>query len=518
MSRQALAILFSIVCLFFFTLTVPAVAELIPVESRIRVSYDSVEMQTPDARTGLLGFQYLANLHPNWYAGVGGYGSVKGDHGGFFTAGLTGGVQKKLFSELWLDAGLYVGAGGGGGTSQTEGLILRPYVGLFYDFKAVQLGLEYSRFNFHKSDTSSNSAALTIDIPFTNYFANGHDEVAASDFNKLDYGTDQTPGFAQQEILLKLSTYNPTTSIYNSSGGSSDARLNLIGVQFRHFLNTNSYALAEAAGAYGGTAGGYAEFLVGGGYRFPLTPSKKFRLNLNLALGFLAAGNVDIGGGALARGEAGLEYRFSPNLFMALNGGYIDNFSGSFAATILSGEFGISFETLGSGYGFNRPPDEEKDKLSWNLWRVRASHLTYTAPENSSTGNDDRALQLIGLKIDHFLNDRFYLSGQAASAYSGNTGGYVVGLVGVGIQSDYLRGEGFRLFGELLAGAAAGGGIDVGDGAVVQPMAGLEFNFNDTISLQTMFGMIKAINGNLESPVVDISLTWSFGTLSREIH
>ena len=48
-------------------------------------------------------------------------------------------------------------------------------------------------------------------------------------------------------------------------------------------------------------------------------------------------------------------------------------------------------------------------------------------------------------------------------------------------------------------------------------MAGLEYNFNDTFSLQAMAGMVKAIDGNLDSPIFDISLTWRFASLGREI-
>lgn len=503
------------VCLFTGFLAAPANAELKPVESRFRFSYDTVEMPAPDVRMGLIGFHYLVDIHPNWYVGIGGYGSVKGDRGGFLTGGLTAGVQKQLVSELWFDAGLYIGAGGGGGAPQGDGLMLRPYAGLLYDFSTIKLGIAYSRIDFPETDITSNNVAISLDLPFTSYVSNGHNGSAASALAKLNAGPNQDLGFAQQEFLFKLSAYYPTDSAYNTGGVKSDERMDLIGVQFRHFLNTNAYALAGVMGAFGGNADGYAEVLFGGGYRLPLTSDRKLRLNLNLALGAGGGGKVDSGGGALARGEAGLEYRFSPDVFLAINGGYIDSFAGSFAATIISGEIGISLETLGSGFG--TMPIAENDKLSWNRWRLRASHLTYAAPERKATTNDDKALHLIGVKIDHFINDQLYLSGQAASSYAGSAGGYAVGLVGLGIQTDLLRDTGFRLFGELLAGAAGGGGIDVGAGSLWQPMAGLEYNFNEAISLQAMAGMVKAINGNLDSPVFDISLTWRFATLGREI-
>ena len=494
---------------------IPANAELRPIDSRIRFSYETVEMPAPDARMGLLGFHLLVDLHPNWYAGIGGYGSVKGDRGGFLTGGLTGGVQKKLISDLWFDAGLFVGAGGGGSAPQGDGLMLRPYAGLRYDFSSVNLGLSYSRIVFPDTDIASDNIAFFLDIPFMSYISNGKNDLASSALDHLDIESDQVLGFARQEYLFKLSAYYPTDSVYNTGGIKSEERMDLIGVQFRHFLSSNAYALAGVMGAFGGNADGYAEIMFGGGYRLPLTPGKKLRLNLEVSLGAGGGGQVDVSGGALAKGEAGLEFRFSPDVFLALNGGYIDSITGSFEAKIISGEIGFTLDNLGSGFGTK--PILESDTLRWNYWRIRTSLLTYSSPERKGTSDDDKALQLIGLKIDHFLDDYFYISGQASASYSGTAGGYAAGLIGLGLQSDPLRDTNFRIFAELLAGAAGGGGIDVGAGSIWQSMAGLEYNFNETFSIQTMAGMVKAIDGNLSSPVYDLSLSWRFTTLGRKI-
>ena len=514
MHRYNLPILFMAAYVITCFSVIPANAELKPIDSRVRFSYETVEMPAPDARMGLLGFHYLVDLHPNWYAGIGGYGSVTGDRGGFLTGGLTGGLQAKLVSNLWFDAGLFVGAGGGGGAPQGDGFMLRPHAGLRYDFKAVKLGLAYSRVVFPDTDISSDNIAVLIDLPFTSYISTGNNDLASSALDHLNTTSDPALGFARQEYLLKLSAYYPTDSVYNTSGVKSDERMDLIGVQFRHLLSKNTYALAGVMGAFGGAAG-YAEILFGGGYRLSLTPGDKLRLNLNLALGAGGGGQVDSSGGALARGEAGLEYRFSPSVFVAVNGGYIDSISGSFAATILSGEIGFTMDNLGSGFGTN--PIHETDTLRWNDWRTRVSHITYSNPERKETAYDDKALQLIGLKIDYFIDDYVYISGQASASYAGTAGGYAAGMAGLGLQSDPLRDTDFKLFAELLAGAGGGGGIDVGAGSLWQPMVGLEYNFNDTFSLQAMAGLIKAINGNLSTPVYDVSLTWSFSTLGRKI-
>ncbi len=145
--RCGLGILIAI-ALVLELLAAPAAAELIPVHSRLRLTYDTVDMPTPDDDMGLVGFHYLVDFRPGWYAGIGGFGSVSGDRGGFLTGGLTGGYQKKLMEDLRLDVGLFIGGGGGGGAPQGDGLMLRPYAGLVFDLDPVRLGVGYSGVDF----------------------------------------------------------------------------------------------------------------------------------------------------------------------------------------------------------------------------------------------------------------------------------------------------------------------------------------------------------------------------------
>ena len=103
-------------------------------------------------------------LNPWLYGGMTLYGAASGRRGGFFTGGYTLGIESHLTDKLFLDAGGYVGAGGGGAAAQGGGLMIRPHIGLKYDFSWSLLGLNYLS-RFPKRRYFSDAIALSIDIP-----------------------------------------------------------------------------------------------------------------------------------------------------------------------------------------------------------------------------------------------------------------------------------------------------------------------------------------------------------------
>jgi hypothetical protein len=99
------------------------------------------------------------------------------------------------------------------------------------------------------------------------------------------------------------------------------------------------------------------------------------------------------------------------------------------------------------------------------------------------------------------------------SAYQGGAGAYTAGLFGVGGQWRFE--PGLLAGAELLAGAAGGGGVDTGGGAIVKPMAYVGAQLTKPLSLRLGAGWIKAFNGELSSPVVDLTLTFAFDVAGR---
>lgn len=83
----------------------------------LRMSYEVFDIG-PSETIGLAGVHYLVNVHPDWYVSASGFGALAGERGGFFTGGFTVGTGKRFASKWLLDAGLFVGGGGGGSAPQ----------------------------------------------------------------------------------------------------------------------------------------------------------------------------------------------------------------------------------------------------------------------------------------------------------------------------------------------------------------------------------------------------------------
>lgn len=477
--------------------------------NHLRLSFESVDMPSPDDRMGLLGFSYLTELNSSWSLGISGYGSVSGDRGGFFTGGFSGGFKQRLIEDLWLDTGLFAGGGGGGGAAQGGGLMLRAHAGLIYDFDSFSIGAAFSSIDFPNGDIESQHLALTLDIPFTTVWADqttADSPLTAANVSKF---IEKSLQVVHQELLLKSRVYLFSDSTRTTSGMTRKDNLKLLGVEYRRFFSKQSFLLAETMGAFAGEADGYAEVMFGAGHRQPMF-EQKFNLLASLAAGAAGGGRIDTGGGAVIRAEIDLEYQLKPGTVAALGSGYFEAVDGNASGWILGIKVGSSFETIRAGSG--PVPVPTNQKIQRARWRLRGSHQSYFHPERKGQAFTDRDVHLAGVKIDHFIKKNLYLSGQATGAYNGDAGGYAVGLIGLGWQGKFGRSN-WHPVAELMTGAGGGGGIDVGEGALIQPLMGIEYSFNDRYSLQVMAGQILAVDGDLNSTTAEVSLCYRFSNL-----
>ena len=133
----------------------------------LRFSFEEIDMPDQGENMGLYGMGAYDRLNPWLYGGITLYGAASGRRGGFFTGGYTLGVERELTDSLILDAGGYIGAGGGGSAAQGGGLHIRPHIGLKYDFGWNTLGLNYVYVDFPNGDISSDAIALSLEFPFS---------------------------------------------------------------------------------------------------------------------------------------------------------------------------------------------------------------------------------------------------------------------------------------------------------------------------------------------------------------
>ena len=114
------------------------------------------------------------------------------------------------------------------------------------------------------------------------------------------------------------------------------------------------------------------------------------------------------------------------------------------------------------------------------------------------------------------LNAHLYLTGEAGFAYDGKSGGYANGLVGIGAKSNTFLDNKLYAFLDLMAGAGGGAGVDTGEGIVVRPTVGLNYNINKNIALMASGGQFISPFGNVDATNINIGLSFNFGTLSAK--
>lgn len=464
----------------------------------LRMSYEMVDVG-PAETMGLAGVHYLVNVHPDWYVGASGFGALAGERGGFFTGGFTVGTGKRLASKWLLDAGLFVGGGGGGSAAQGGGMMVRPHLGISRDVGSVMLGAGVSYVKFPNGGIDSTQLNLTLGIPFDVHYSRASDAGKAVDAGDL-FGLR----LREAEWLASVGEYRPAGKAQTTEGAAMASSLKRVGFEYRRHLDAHRYFLVETAGAMGGQSDGFAELLAGVGYRVPLL-SPHLHLGASLAAGGAGGGRVDTGGGLVAKARVGLDYNLTPSLKLGLEGGRIES-AGSFSANFYSLNLGYRVGEMGAGE--RRQDWQGVDGVRLAKWRlVGVQHTNLDAARKNGSDQD---LSLVGLKIEKFLTDSFYLTGQAHGAYAGDAGGYAVGLIGAGWETPLRKDGRLRFNAEFAAGAAGGGGVDVGGGAVIQPMLGLTWRLNRQLAARLEAGRIKALDGKLDSNLIGLGLAYEF--------
>ena len=470
----------------------------------LRFSFEEIDMPDAGEQMGLYSIGAYDQINPWLYGGITLYGAATGSRGGFFTGGYTLGLERQLFDKLIFDGGVYFGAGGGGAAAQGGGLMIRPHIGLKYDIGWSELGLNYTYVDFPNGDISSDSIAISLDIPFNSLTLNlEDDELTVADYFGVDWSNVSRH---RSHLAARVRTYSPTSGSRTTSGGSINDSLGLVGVDFSYFLDENWFTTFETAGAVSGEVGGYAELLAGIGYRIPLTKDDRLALLPALTIGGAGGGAVETGGGFVARANLGLEYLLSPDLSVIIDVGYLTAPDGNFDAPYFGFNLAYVIETFAQDQ--KGAPLTETELIKTNKWRFRPAHQWYLDAQRKGGSSSD--MQLLGGKIDWIGGDWWYLTGQGLSAYEGGAGGYSEGHWGVGIFSPSWKN--WQLYGEMLIGAGGGGGVDSGSALLYKPSLGLEYKLNKDFSLQAGLGKVISKEGNLDANTLEVNLLWRFGT------
>ena len=478
--------------------------------NKVRLSFIPVEMPSekfPSLKStmGLGGLKYLLPINDWLYAGAGFHFATTGDQGGLFTLGAELGVNKQLYKNLYIDANVHFGGGGGYRYLVNDGGFINPNIGLQYKKNDYSFGIQYSHLNFYSGEIKSNSVSFFVEIPsvlrFTDY-NKAHQNFVATNLSSDSFWKKPVVKNTQQ---VRFDFFFPRGKSKKDNGTPLTETLYVLGFEYQKYINENTFIFAHTDAIYKGLRAGFMDLVVGAGYQ-PYQ-SKNFNFFGKLAIG-AAGGRVAPEGGLMIYPSAGFDLKLSDNLAFSGHGGYYRAIAGDLEAY-----------TLGAGikyFGLNGGSDSKEKKTFYTQGlRLEIQNQTYfnVAKTDDIFNVREIDLQLIGLKANFDLNKWLYVTGEASFAYSGRSGGYAHGMVGLGVYSPRFLDTKMRAFAEIITGAGGGAGVDTDEGILIKPSIGLSYDINNRISILASGGKYYSPFGNVNSNMLSLGLSFNLSTL-----
>jgi hypothetical protein len=451
--------------------------------ARIGVGYEEIKLPGNE-RMGLVGTHYIVELSPGWWLGPSVYGAATGDRGGFFTFGIEGQRSFRLGDQWGLAAGLYVGGGGGASAPVGGGLMLRPHIDLLRSLGDWAIGVSASQVHFPNGSIKDTQFGLIL--AFRGGFT----------YTEPGYGGERVL-FGQGRGGLGIDRMSVAVGRYRE-GSNSGGDLTHVGMRLeRHFDDVWAGTL-EAAGAAAGSSDGYAEALGGISALWPLgTP--RLRVGVHGALGLAGGGAVPTGGGGIAKLALTSRVQIAPRVFVDLEAGRVKAIDGELDANY--GQLAIGLQLADAPAGWSSQTVHESQ------WSLAFQNYREAQRKDGTT----RSMSTIGLKFQREIDRHFYWTGQAHTAMVGGAGAYSAGLVGAGAMLQPDQDKAFNAGLELMVGAAGGGGVAVTGGGIYQGQVWGEYRMTKHQRLSIGVGQLKAMKGDLSTPVIEAAWSLAFG-------
>lgn len=458
---------------------------------------------------GLLGKHYNLEFD-NFYTGLGIYGALRGDRGGFFTLGVNLGYKAFLTENFFLDSGIHFGGGGGAGAPDGGGAFILPKVNLGLQFKDFSLAGGYSYINFFdggkiKSHQLNVALQIPLNISYAD-FSNSQKSFKISDLGDTDWDRP----FSRFSFMFHLNNLRASGSSVQTDGISLDGTtIRLAGFEVGSYINQNWFTFLKFDGAYDGIRAGYMDVFLGGGYHFSMN---KNRTNIlaKFGIGGGGGGGVDTQGGILIAPDISLEQYLFDNIYASLNTGLVMSPNSHF----YSRTYGFGLKYYMNINGIDNPEFQKTRRAKFKGLEFILHQEFYHRAKRIEDPTED--MYQMAVQINYYLNKKLYLAGQTAFANFGNAGAYAEGIVGVGIQTGSLIKDRLNFFTQVLAGGAGGGNINTGQGLIVKPSVGFNYKLSNSLSLRAAGGLVKAKGGTLESPTANLGLSYRLAILNSK--
>lgn len=489
--------------------------------NKIRLNYILIHQPVNQVSYGLhpemgfVGLNYNIPLNDWLYTGVGFHTAVTGDQGGLFTLGVNLGVNKKIYKNLYFDANVHFGGGGGYRSLVNGGGILYTNVGLQYKKKGYSFGVQYGNMNFFTGIQKDDNVSFFVEIPTTlrySSYKNAQKTFTVDTNLKNEFWKKPAVKNVQQvtfDFFFPRGDSRTDASTTPSYKPISHT-LSILGFEYQRYLTSNTFIYAHTDAMYGGLTAGFMDLFVGVGKNFIETKYINFFGKFGIGA---AGGRIYPEGGLAIYPNAGFDVRITKNFGLSAHGGYHKAIGGE--ASFEAYTAGFSIKYYGLSGGVTDPFSKEKATyIKTQGISLGVQNQTYFDVAKFGIPNSD--LQLIALKIKYNLNHRFYLAGEASFAYEGKSGGFAHGIFGLGVTSNKFLNDRVSLFLEVSAGAAGGGRVDSGEGVLIRPTAGINYHINDDFTFNVSGGQMVSPFGNVNSSNFNIGLTYNLSILNAK--
>ncbi len=464
-----------------------------------------------DQTMGFIGLNYNIPLTDWLYTGAGFHTAITGDQGGLFTLGVNLGVNFPIYKNLYFDANVHFGGGGGYRSLVNGGGIIYPNAGLQYKEDNFSFGVQYGYVNFFTGIQKSDNVSFFVEIP-TRFNAASYDqaqkEFAVSNIDPENFWNKPAVKSVQQVTFdfffpVGMSRTDAST---NPSYQPIRRMLYIIGFEYQKYLNDNTFVYAHLDTMYKGLTAGFMDLFFGIGKNFIETKYVNFFAKAGIGA---AGGRIFPEGGLTMYPNAGFDVRFSKNFGLSFHGGYHRAIGGTFEA--YTAGVSLKYYTLSGGVS---DPFTGKKVQALKTQGVGIAVQNQTYYDVAKFGIPDSDLQLLAIKVEYDLSKRFYVSGEASFAYEGKSGGYAHGIFGFGIRSNKFFNDKISLYAEAAGGVAGGGRVDSGEGILVRPTAGINYHINNDFSLNASAGQMWSPFGNVNSSNINFGLKYNLSIVN----
>ena len=490
-------------------------------KNNIRLNYTTVHM--PDEldiygnsfkikpTMGFVGVNYNIPINSWLYAGAGMHFAVTGDQGGLFTLGANLGVNRQLYKNLYFDANIHFGGGGGYRVLVNGGGILYSNIGMQYKADDYSIGIHYGNVDFFTGFIKNDNISFSIEIPTvlrSASYENAQREYTIDGTSKEVFWKKPAVKSVQQVTFDFLFPVGDSRTDSFQGNRPITNTLSLLGFEYQRYLTNNTFIYTHLDAMYQGLIAGYMDLFVGIGKNFLET--KYVNLFGKFGIGG-AGGRIFQEGGLTMYPNAGADIKITEKVGISVHGGYHRAIGGTFEAYTA----GFSLKYYGLSGGITHPFTGEK-ATTIKTQGIQLSLQNQTYFDVAKFGIPASNLQLIALKINYDINQRFYIAAEGSFAHKGKSGGYAHGLFGLGIKSNLFLKDRFSLFAEANAGVAGGGRIDSGEGVLVRPTTGLNYHFKNDFAAHISIGQMISPFGNVNSTNFNIGLTYAVSILNSK--